>query len=79
MNIPVGEDQNSLAWRATACSPGDYVVLRAEMDCFAVFSSCPQDILPINGEDGQSPREATSRSSPDGGARTALPESRNPP
>ena len=23
-----------------------------------VFSSCPQDILPINGEGGQPPREA---------------------
>ena len=58
MNIPVGEDRNSLAWRPTVCSPGDHVVLRAEMDCFVVFSSCPQDVLPINGEGGQPPREA---------------------
>ena len=58
MNIPVGEDRNSLEFRPTVCSPGDYIVLRAEMDCFVVFSSCPQDILPINGEGGQPPREA---------------------
>ena len=30
-------------------SPGDYVVLRAEMDLVLAFSCCPQDILPING------------------------------
>ena len=47
MNIPVGEDRNSLELRPTVCSPGDHVILRAEMDCFVVFSSCPQDILPI--------------------------------
>jgi hypothetical protein len=29
--------------------PGDYVVLRAEMDVVMAFSACPQDILPING------------------------------
>ena len=55
MNIPVGEDRNSLEFRPTVCAPGDYIVLRAEMDCFVVFSSCPQDILPINGEGGQPP------------------------
>lgn len=58
MNIPVGEDRNSLEFRPTVCSPGDHVVLRAEMDCFVAFSSCPQDVLPINGEGGQPPREA---------------------
>jgi len=28
---------------------GDFVVLRAEMDCIVAMSTCPQDILPING------------------------------
>ena len=58
MNIPIGEDRNSLEFRPAVSRPGDYVVLRAEMDCFVVFSSCPQDVLPINGEGGQPPREA---------------------
>ena len=58
MNIPVGEDRNSLEFCPTVSRPGDYVSLRAEMDCFVVFSSCPQDVLPINGEGGQPPREA---------------------
>jgi hypothetical protein len=25
------------------------VVLRAEMDCVVAMSTCPQDILPVNG------------------------------
>jgi uncharacterized protein len=29
--------------------PGDYVRLRAEMDCVIAFSACPQDMVPING------------------------------
>ena len=58
MNIPVGGDRNSLEFRPAVSRPGDYVVLRAEMDCFVVFSSCPRDVLPINGEGGQPPREA---------------------
>jgi uncharacterized protein YcgI (DUF1989 family) len=31
--------------------PGDYVILRAEMDLVIAFSACPQDIVPINGVD----------------------------
>ena len=30
---------------------GDYVELRAEMDCFVVVSACPQDIVAINNND----------------------------
>ena len=37
--------------------PGDYVLLRAEMDCIVAFSACPQDMLPINGVDA-TPTEA---------------------
>lgn len=47
MNIPVLEN-GDLGWRPPASKPGDYVVLRAEMDCIVAMSACPQDILPIN-------------------------------
>jgi uncharacterized protein len=38
-------------------APGDYVVLRAEMDLLMVFSACPQDMVPTNGADA-TPRDA---------------------
>ncbi len=56
MNIPVS-DGRRLAFEEPVSKPGDYVVLRAEMDCVVAFSACPQDILPINGRAGQ-PTEA---------------------
>jgi uncharacterized protein YcgI (DUF1989 family) len=46
-NIALGED-GSLDWRPSLTEAGDHVVLRAELDCYAVVSSCPQDIVPIN-------------------------------
>ena len=49
MNIPVDGEGNT-EWGVPASKPGDYVVLRAEMDCVVVMSCCPQDLLPINGE-----------------------------
>jgi uncharacterized protein YcgI (DUF1989 family) len=48
MNIPVGPD-GKIEWREPVSKPGDYVVLRAEMDVVVAMSACPQDILPING------------------------------
>jgi uncharacterized protein YcgI (DUF1989 family) len=48
MNIPVRAD-GGLSFEPPVCKAGDYVVLRAEMDCIIVFSACPQDIVPING------------------------------
>ncbi|MBD1552727.1 DUF1989 domain-containing protein [Pseudomonas typographi] len=33
--------------------PGDYVSLRAEMNCLFAVSACPQDIIPINGVDAR--------------------------
>jgi hypothetical protein len=48
MNIPVGAG-GSVSFEAGVASPGDHVVLRAEMDIVLAFSCCPQDILPING------------------------------
>ena len=50
MNIPVGPD-GRLSFEPPVSSPGDYVLLRAEMDCVVAFSACPQDIVPINGVD----------------------------
>lgn len=47
MNIPVGAD-NGIQWLPPVSKAGDYVVLRAEMDCVVVMSACPQDIIPIN-------------------------------
>ena len=48
MNIPVAND-GGLSFQAPICKAGDYVLLRAEMDCIVAFSACPQDIVPING------------------------------
>lgn len=48
MNIPVVAD-GRIEWRAPVSKPGDFVVLRAELDCIVAMSACPQDILPING------------------------------
>ena len=56
MNIPIDADGN-VKFQAPQSGPGDYVVLRARMDCIVVMSACPQDILPINGVD-QEPTEA---------------------
>lgn len=48
MNIPVQPD-GSLSFEPPLSRPGDYVLLRAEMDCVIAFSACPQDMVPING------------------------------
>ena len=50
MNIPVSAD-GSVGFEPPVCQPGDYVTLRAEMDCIVAFSACPQDMVPINGAD----------------------------
>jgi uncharacterized protein YcgI (DUF1989 family) len=47
MNIPVHGD-GSITWEKPASKAGDYVVLRAEMDCVVAMSACPQDIIRIN-------------------------------
>src|SRR4030095_10349276 len=47
MNIPVAPD-GSIDFQPTVAKPGDYVLLRAEMDVIVAFSACPQDILPLN-------------------------------
>jgi uncharacterized protein len=47
MNIPVGPN-GTTTFEEPVSRPGDYVVLRAVMDCILAMSACPQDILPIN-------------------------------
>ncbi len=49
MNIPVGAD-GTVDYLPPVARPGDYVVLRAEIDAVIAFSACPQDMVPINGE-----------------------------
>ncbi|WP_342643738.1 urea carboxylase-associated family protein [Rhodoligotrophos ferricapiens] len=56
MNIPVDE-HGKTSWGEPVSKPGDYVILRARMDCVVAMSCCPQDILPINGKAGK-PTEA---------------------
>jgi hypothetical protein len=49
MNVPVS-DATTLTYFPAVAKPGDYLELRAEMDCVVAFSACPQDMIPINGE-----------------------------
>jgi len=48
MNIPVAAGGYT-SWGEPLSKPGDFVVLRAQIDCIVAMSACPQDILPING------------------------------
>ena len=48
MNIPVGNN-DGIQWLEPVSKPGDYVILRAEMECIVAMSACPQDMIPING------------------------------
>ena len=50
MNIPI-DPTGRLEIVPPVCEPGDYVVLRAEMDCIIALSACPHDIFPVNGAD----------------------------
>jgi urea carboxylase-associated protein 1 len=47
MNCPVQAD-GSWTIAEPVSKPGDYVDLRAEMDCLLVLSNCPQDLNPCN-------------------------------
>lgn len=47
MNIPINSD-GSIDWREPVSKPGDFVILKAEMDCIVAMSACPQDIVCIN-------------------------------
>lgn len=48
MNIP-WDAEGRIDWKPPVSAPGGFVVLKALIDCVVVFSSCPQDIIPING------------------------------
>ncbi len=50
MNCPV-KDDGSWTIAEPVSKPGDYVDLRAEMDCLFVLSNCPQDLNPCNAGD----------------------------
>ncbi|KAK9808143.1 hypothetical protein WJX73_001813 [Symbiochloris irregularis] len=53
MNVPVSADPHyTLKYDAPKSKAGDYVVLRAEIDCIVAMSACPNDILPVNGTGG---------------------------
>jgi uncharacterized protein YcgI (DUF1989 family) len=56
MNIPWSSD-GSLRFEPAVSKRGNYVTLRAEMDCVVAFSACPQDMVPINGP-AMTPMEA---------------------
>ena len=47
MNIPV-DNSGQCGWEPPVSKPGDYVCLRAVMDCVIAMSACPQDMVPIN-------------------------------
>jgi uncharacterized protein YcgI (DUF1989 family) len=47
MNIPVSE-RGGLAFESPTSSKGQFVRLRAEMDCIVVMSACPQDLVKVN-------------------------------
>ncbi len=49
MNVPVAG--NAISLTAPLSRPGDHVVLRAEIGLYVVFSACPMDVTPVNGED----------------------------
>jgi len=55
MQAPVKPDGH-IDYVRPLSKPGDYVELRAEMDCLLAFSACPDDVYPTNGGDG-TPRD----------------------
>jgi len=61
MNIQVQPDGITLRTLPTVSKPGDFIILRAEMDCYVAFSACPQDIVSIQGQEDNTPRDAALR------------------
>ena len=49
-NVPPQPD-GTLSFRPALSKAGDYVQLRAEMDCYLVVSASPQDLVQINAEE----------------------------
>jgi uncharacterized protein YcgI (DUF1989 family) len=50
MNVPV-MDNHRIDLIAPVSKPGDLIVLRALTDVVVIFSACPMDITPVNGDD----------------------------
>jgi uncharacterized protein YcgI (DUF1989 family) len=48
MNLTFQAD-GSMRLKEPISKPGDYIDLRAEMDCLIAISNCPQDRNPCNG------------------------------
>jgi hypothetical protein len=48
MNVSVS-DNSRIELTEPVSKAGDFVVLRARLDCYVVFSACPMDISPVNG------------------------------
>ncbi|KAF2113646.1 hypothetical protein BDV96DRAFT_578159 [Lophiotrema nucula] len=44
-----GAQTKMLSVQKPVCEAGDYVVLRAEVECLVVMSACPNDLLDTNG------------------------------
>ena len=55
MNVPVSAaiegETGSLRVTRPCSKAGDYVILRAEIDCLIVMSACPNDLSDTNGGD----------------------------
>ncbi len=51
MNVEISNN-SAMELKRPTNKPGDYLVLKAMMDCIVVFSACPMDITPVNGGDG---------------------------
>lgn len=52
MNIEVEKvsEGGGMKARPPVVGEGEFVVLRAEVDCVVVMSACPMDVVPVNGE-----------------------------
>ena len=50
MNIPVNH-AGEVEFAPPMSIEKDYVILRAKLNCVLVMSTCPMDLLPINGKD----------------------------
>jgi uncharacterized protein len=83
MNVPWTAD-GTLCFEAPVSRPGDHVQLRAETDLIVVMSACPQDLVPVNGQEQNpadvhyrilAPGEVDHASSPKVSRRTSLPRS----
>lgn len=51
MSAPV-RGGRSIEFRRPTCRPGDYLELRADLNCVLVLSACPDDVYPTNGGNG---------------------------